>query len=240
MITVAEHDLSPSAENAGNAEIEHTESTTDAAPARTLFDPQETLDNISRRILAIELANGVGLAAREIKEIGRINLDEDTINRRRNAGAYQRVLTEMRKDAIELIKDTQSQAIRKLREQINDKDPRIAQRAALFFAEATMSAHIKKAEFELELELQKREQSFVKKTIIEFEMDSSIPVLGEPLLIAPADEPPPSESKPDASKTQEIVKETAIEQQAEIVKKDASSKQVELEADDDDVLGGVL
>lgn len=145
------------------------------------YDPNARLDTLSQRIMAIELANGVGLSARQIKEIGNIAVDVDTINRRRATGAYQRVLTELRKDALELIAETQSKAIRKLREQLDSKNEKIAQRAALFFGESTMHVHMKRAEAELQLELQKRAQNFVKRTIIEFEMDPTIPVLGEPV-----------------------------------------------------------
>lgn len=151
------------------------------------YDPSAEVDDLSQRILAIEYANGVGMSARQIREVGRLACDEDTINRRRRKRAYQNALTELRKDAIGLIKANQSRAILKLAEQINNVDPKIAQRAALFFGQATMDVAMKQADLDMQDEQQRRERlTPPRRIVIEFEMDPSIVVLGEPAKALPA------------------------------------------------------
>lgn len=166
---------------------------------RTPFDPQQDLDPLARRILQIEMANGPGsISARQIKEIGNLPQDIDTINRRRSLGAYQRAIEELQKDAIQLIVEGQTKAIRKLLAQIDHADPKVSQRASLFFAEASMTAHLEKAKAALALEMQNRDHKLVKKTIVEFVMDDAIQVLGEPH-VAAAGAPVASLPPPDAT-----------------------------------------
>jgi hypothetical protein len=121
-----------------------------------ITDPLAALDPLSRRILEIEIANG-GISARLIREIGNLDCTIDTINLRRRSPVYQRLLYESQRNAIELLQEHQAKAIRLLVSQLEHSNPVIAQRAALFLAASAKDIQIKRAQMELELELQERE-----------------------------------------------------------------------------------
>jgi hypothetical protein len=176
------------------------------------FDPARTLDPISRRILQIEIANP-DVSAQQIKGLAGLELSVQAINQKRRAGLYQKVLADYQMSAIQLIVTNQSRAVRKLRDQLDHSDPRIAQRAALFFAESARDIQYKQAEYDF----QRAHLAHKKPMEVIVKMDG-IGVLGQtflpPLEIqhsAPqASECPPAEA-PSLPPTRQEQKDTKDE-----------------------------
>jgi len=217
------------------------------------FDPEAVgaLDPLSRRILAIEMANP-GISADKIKAVGKLTCDRHTIYKKRANPLYQKLLYESQKSALELIQDAKIAAIRKLRNQIDSGDERIAQKAALFFAEGSKEIEIKKAEFELELELQRRQIHNEPKHEVHVIMEG-VSVIGKTRLpddaIIQIDAPtePPSDQQalppPRRKQTYELMEEdlTSPEQPSsgDSSKADSSSQRVSVIDADDNVMGGI-
>jgi hypothetical protein len=80
----------------------------------------DTLDAIDKNILTMELERP-GITNKAISEV--IGIGPDLISKRRKATAYQRALHELLKSPLDIIRDGQAKAARKLIKLLDAKDP---------------------------------------------------------------------------------------------------------------------
>jgi DNA-binding Lrp family transcriptional regulator len=144
-----------------------------------VFDPEikPHLDDISKRILALELENA-GISNRTLAK--KIGIDRAVVARKRSSVLYARVLARARKTAFELLRECQLEAVKKIKELISCDDKAIALRAAMFTLSETNAILVEKAKTQLALELQERSRNVIQRHEVIVRHASGMPIIIQP------------------------------------------------------------
>lgn len=104
---------------------------------RQALNPDSILDDLAQTILQVEIANP-GITTSEICILLGHRFERRTVIRRRSSPLYQRLLQDSRKTALEILIDSQAEALRKLRALVQNSDPKVALGAAKTLAQITI------------------------------------------------------------------------------------------------------
>jgi hypothetical protein len=140
----------------------------------------ESLDDLGRSILALEIKNPGISSSGIVKELGR-PIDRKTVDQRRRQLSYQNALMELRRDNLLEVKAAQSRAIERLTELLEHPDASISLAAARILAEPSHKGATKKAEALIEEErILKPVQNTVR--VIFGDENSIAPIIGETVM----------------------------------------------------------
>jgi len=147
---------------------------------RPPFNPNGKLDDFSKAILNVE-AHNPGINTTDIINILGRNYDRRTIYKRRASGSYQRALAEIRKDAQEVYKDSQINAIRMLDKIVRDalESGNITQKALSAAIHLSKLTH-EQCKAEIAKELNEEKKGVNKEHVVRVIMVGDPWVIGDP------------------------------------------------------------
>lgn len=97
----------------------------------------DTLDDLGRKILELEIANP-GISSKRLIVLGNLSCERKTVDQRRRLPAYQQVLLDARRDTLKYLTDLEVLAIKRLEELLDNDNASIRLRAAKILSEAAL------------------------------------------------------------------------------------------------------